>query len=63
MTRRAAPHLQIPAWLRWAQYTCALKYCIDLFAGIEFSEPVCGGSRRAECDALMEANGVDPDLW
>lgn len=54
--------LQIPVWLRWAQYMCALKYCIDLFVIIEFSENVCR-LRRAECDQLMEANGVEPDLW
>jgi hypothetical protein len=56
---------QIPAYLRWAQYLCALKYCLNLIMVIEFSD--CGKDSsnpdlaEAACDQLLKANEVDKD--
>lgn len=56
---------QIPVYIRWAQYLCALKYCLNLIMIIEFSD--CGSfSSNPEiadmaCDQLLEQNDVVKD--
>eukprot|EP00808_Paulinella_micropora_P029614 g71858.t1 len=33
---------QIPVWLQWAQYTCSLKYALNLLVLTEFNDNDCG---------------------
>lgn len=53
---------QIPTYLRWAQYLCALKYCLNLIMLIEFND--CGSNSASPeiadmaCDNLLEQNDV-----
>jgi ABC-type multidrug transport system permease subunit len=50
----------IPSWLQWAQYLCALTYSIRLAVIGEFSS--CGDAAAQEtCDEIFERNSVDPD--
>eukprot|EP00039_Didymoeca_costata_P027935 m.19507 g.19507 ORF g.19507 m.19507 type:complete len:614 (-) comp6603_c0_seq1:201-2042(-) len=60
---------QIPYWLRWAQYTCALKFATNLGLIVEFggsagcpshnaTSPRCIASRE-----LLESNDVEIDQW
>uniref|UniRef100_A0A7S1UJ12 ABC-2 type transporter transmembrane domain-containing protein n=1 Tax=Phaeomonas parva TaxID=124430 RepID=A0A7S1UJ12_9STRA len=50
---------QIPVWLRWAQYLCALKYTMNILVVIEF-----GDCEHEGCENLLESNDVDEDhVW
>lgn len=51
---------QIPVFVRWAQYLCALKFALNLAVIIEFSE--CARAGVPGCIALFELNDVDPEL-
>jgi len=54
---------QIPQWLRWAQYLCALKYALNLLSLAEFED--CGDNSdnpsvaRANCKDLFDENNID----
>lgn len=54
---------QIPQWLRWAQYLCALKYALNLLSLAEFDD--CGANSdnpsvaRANCKELLDSNDID----
>lgn len=53
---------QIPAWLRWAQWLCSLKFTLNLVMATEFGACAAkGGERGASCAFLLEANEVDLD--
>lgn len=60
---------QIPVWLRWAQYLCALKYCLNLVTIIEFGGNKCGKNSDnpdlavMSCESLLEANEVVESSW
>lgn len=56
---------QIPVYIRWAQYLCALKYCLNLIMLVEFHD--CGANSSdpdaadAACDRLLDQNDVEKD--
>lgn len=53
---------QIPSFLRWAQYLCALKYALNLQMIVEFSD--CGNpAADARCDQLFVDNNIEEDDW
>ena len=61
---------QIPVWLRWAQYTCFLKFALNLVMIIEFSDcsstdknAKSGLTWKHECNALLEQSHVEKDHW
>jgi ABC-type multidrug transport system permease subunit len=58
---------QIPVYLRWAQYLCALKYCLNLIFLIEFDDCEKGSNNKvaakAACDGLFEANDIERSSW
>ena len=61
---------QIPVWLRWAQYTCFLKFALNLVMIIEFSDcsstdknAKSGLTWKQECDALLKQSHVEKDHW
>ena len=54
---------QIPAWIRWAQYLCSLKFGMDLFLVNEFSGGACVSGQQAACAGLLASSDVDVDLW
>lgn len=56
---------QIPAWVRWGQYLCTLKYGINLFLVNEFGAGACsGGPKQLEqCRALLASSDVDEGIW
>lgn len=54
---------QIPIWLRWAQYLCALKYGFNLSMLIEFSEETCAPGAKTNCENLLNANDVRQSDW
>ena len=45
---------QIPAWLRWAQYLCSLKYGINLLLLVEFGPPTTDGWSAGDQLAAQE---------
>jgi hypothetical protein len=53
---------QIPVYLRWAQYLCALKYCLNLILLTEFDNCEDGSNNPAmakeACARLLEVNDV-----
>jgi len=61
---------QIPAWLSWCQYLCALKYGINLVSVTEFGGNMCAipgnetlsAERVSQCQDLLESNDVQEDL-
>lgn len=62
---------QIPVWMRWIQYLCALKFSINLSGISEFggnrcaegvADPVVAAERVKECAALLESNDMNEDL-
>jgi hypothetical protein len=57
---------QIPIFLRWAQYLCALKYTMNLFLLVEFdtSLPSCQGGAKPNCESVLEKNDIKrKDFW
>ena len=58
---------QIPVWLRWCQYLCFLKYVLNVFMIIEFSDcpgvDSTGRSWQSQCDDLLQVSDVDKDHW
>ena len=57
---------QVPAFLRWAQWLCSLKYTLNLALLVEFNGGVCGASAAARdnCDSLFGRNDIDGnDVW
>lgn len=58
---------QIPIFLRWAQYLCALKYGVNLLLIVEFdsSNESCRRNLMAahNCATLLANNDVKPELW
>jgi ABC-type multidrug transport system ATPase subunit len=55
----------IPNWLRWAQYTCSLKYGMNLLLLTEFSpfKENCDGGAHASCENVLSNNDIDPGKW
>lgn len=56
---------QIPIFLRWAQYTCSLKYAMNLIIATEFSLslPSCQDPAAKEnCQYLITSNNIDLNL-
>jgi hypothetical protein len=57
----------IPAYLRWAQYLCALKYSINLILINEFSlsTPACSASCQAMnvCADVLRENDIVAEAW
>jgi len=50
---------QVPVFLRWVQWTCSLKYAVNLFSLVEFADCDLPG-----CDARFEDNDIDTgDAW
>jgi hypothetical protein len=58
---------QIPVYLRWAQYLCALKYCLNLIVLIEFDDCEKGSNNKvaakAACEHLLEVNDIVKEDW
>ena len=57
---------QVPIFLRWAQYLCALKYSINLILVTEFDPSLksCEGNARANCLGLLQQNNVQTQyIW
>jgi ABC-type multidrug transport system ATPase subunit len=58
---------QIPAFLRWAQYLCGLKYAMNLALIVEFDpkNDHCQESpiAEAQCEGLLEYNNVKIHSW
>ena len=57
---------QIPEWLSWVQYLCALKYGVNLGSIVEFGDGMCGtnSSIQDECRTLLIRNEiVESDWW
>jgi len=60
---------QIPEFLRWAQYLCALKYSTSLMYIVEFdpSFDSCktqdGNQTMNFCETFLDDNDVEMDLW
>lgn len=56
---------QVPIFLRWAQYLCALKYAMNIILMVEFdsSLPSCSGNAATNCRNALESNNIDVDLW
>jgi hypothetical protein len=56
---------QIPAFLRWAQYLCAIKYSINIILVTEFdaSNSSCQGDSAAACEMVLSQNNVKPSDW
>mmetsp|Transcript_1741 Transcript_1741/g.1876 ORF Transcript_1741/g.1876 Transcript_1741/m.1876 type:complete len:116 (-) Transcript_1741:94-441(-) len=55
---------QIPVWLRWAQYTCALKYGMNLNIMNEFGEDVIKdwpALQQAEVKVFISMNEINVD--
>ena len=51
---------RIPAWFRWAQYLCALKYAINLYIINEFGSSTCDSH---DCEGLLSSINVDEGIW
>jgi ABC-type multidrug transport system permease subunit len=56
---------QVPVWLRWAQYLCAMKYAMNLILLIEFNTSLksCQGNAHYACNAVLLDNDVVQDDW
>jgi len=58
---------QIPVYLRWCQYLCSLKYCLNLIMIIEFSDCEKGSNNptaaKMACDNLLDASDVVREDW
>jgi hypothetical protein len=57
---------QIPIFLRWAQYLCAIKYTINLVLITEFSpsNDSCKGGAEVYCRSVLKNNDVRTDqVW
>jgi len=54
---------QIPAWLRWAQYLCSLKYGVNLAYITEFSVRNCSPGAELVCNGVFEKNNIVQDKW
>jgi hypothetical protein len=59
---------QIPAFMRWAQYLCGLKYAMNLSIMTEFrvTSPSCNtdDNARTNCENLLDVNDIHPkDFW
>jgi hypothetical protein len=55
----------IPAFLRWAQYLCSLKYAMNLLLLLEF-DPTgdsCDGTVRPKCEGALDTNEIVKDKW
>lgn len=59
------PMNQIPIWLRWMQFTCSLKYGINLLLMNEFSLSLasCKGDAKKNCEQLLLDNSVNASMW
>ena len=55
----------IPAFLRWAQYLCSLKYALDLVLSTEFNPSLtsCQGLAANNCATVLSNNDIDPYMW
>lgn len=62
-----APVSVIPEYLRWVQYTCVLKYAINLATLNEFDncnfdgQDLFGNATREVCEEFLRQNDIDPD--
>lgn len=57
---------QVPAYLRWAQYLCSLKYAMNLILFTEFNPKLesCQGVAKLYCRAVLDNNDiVESDWW
>lgn len=58
---------QIPVFLRWAQYLCALKYAMNIILLVEFdsSNESChfSADAAANCQKVLVSNNIHPKLW
>jgi ABC-type multidrug transport system ATPase subunit len=56
---------QIPIFLRWAQYLCAIKYSLNIILITEFdaSNPSCSGDSADACRGILEDNDIKPNDW
>jgi ABC-type multidrug transport system permease subunit len=58
---------QIPAFLRWAQYLCSLKYAMNLFIMTEFDLELesCRSSEAARnnCHSIIVNNDIETDRY
>eukprot|EP00928_Gymnodinium_smaydae_P015913 TRINITY_DN1591_c0_g1_i4.p1 TRINITY_DN1591_c0_g1~~TRINITY_DN1591_c0_g1_i4.p1 ORF type:complete len:616 (+),score=124.93 TRINITY_DN1591_c0_g1_i4:56-1849(+) len=57
---------QIPVFLRWAQYTCSLKYGMNLYILNEFGEDTrqdWSFGQQMAAKAVIATNDIDPDMY
>ncbi len=58
---------QIPAFMRWCQYLCGMKYAMNLAFMIEFDLELdhCQASpeARINCKNILDSNDIEPDRW
>ena len=56
---------QIPVFLRWAQYLCAIKYTMNLVLMTEFDTSLdsCQGGAKSNCEAVITSNDIDKDKF
>ena len=57
---------QIPIFLRWAQYLCAMKYSMNILILTEFDLSLnsCQGeAAHMNCVGIQHRNQVNPNLW
>eukprot|EP00300_Choanocystis_sp_HF-7_P020304 c20562_g1_i1.p1 GENE.c20562_g1_i1~~c20562_g1_i1.p1 ORF type:complete len:617 (+),score=147.92 c20562_g1_i1:63-1853(+) len=52
---------QIPAFLRWVQYICGLKYAVNLMILVEFSS--CIDDKGTPCGSLLSENDIQKEHW
>jgi hypothetical protein len=55
----------IPVVLRWAQYLCSLKYCLNLVLLTEFSSSnkSCQGTSKDNCAGVLKSNNIATKDW
>lgn len=56
---------QVPVFLRWVQYLCALKYAMNLILMVEFDSSLssCSGAAATNCKNALVSNNIEVDLW
>eukprot|EP00457_Paulinella_chromatophora_P001032 gb/GEZN01001034.1/.p1 GENE.gb/GEZN01001034.1/~~gb/GEZN01001034.1/.p1 ORF type:complete len:661 (+),score=82.30 gb/GEZN01001034.1/:29-2011(+) len=59
---------QIPVWLQWVQYTCSLKYALNLLVLSEFNDDLCPNvptppDGLTACQRLRASNDIVTDDW
>jgi ABC-type multidrug transport system permease subunit len=56
---------QIPAFLRWAQYLCGIKYSMNLVLMTEFdiTNDSCQGGAKSNCETVISSNDIDKDKF